>query len=264
MILDDLSLTVNSGELLALVGPSGSGKTTLIQHLNGLLKPDRGTIWVHGKNIAEIRNLAHLRKTVGLVFQFPENQFFEETIFDEVAFGLRQQQLAGSEVEQRVQATLDSVGLDYNGFHRRSPFRLSDGEKRRVAIASVVALKPEVLILDEPTAGLDAFGTAAVTELLRSLHALHKTVILVTHDIDLVSELAERVALLHHGHIEFVGGKNQFFRQTELLKSAGIDPPRTFTLVSALRQKGFTLSEAVYTRSTLKEALLKDPLLGSP
>jgi len=257
-ILNDITLRINPGEFLALAGPSGSGKTTLIQHLTGLLKPDRGRILVDSEDIWRTEKWTDLRRKIGLVFQFPETQLFEETVFDEIAFGLRRQKRLETEIEKRVRAALVSVGLDHDLVRRRSPFHLSEGEKRRVAIASVVALEPEVLVLDEPTVGLDAAGESAITSLLSEQSALKKSIIVVTHDMELIAKLARRVVVLKDGLVMYDGGTENLFNQREIVTLAGLDFPAALRIADKLRSLGFSLPTHPYTLAQLKQALAQE------
>ncbi|AFL95893.1 cobalt ABC transporter ATPase 2 [Thermococcus cleftensis] len=195
-------------EIVALVGPNGSGKTTLAKHLNGLLKPTRGRVLVDGMDTRE-HTVAELSRTVGYVFQNPEHMFFEENVFREVAFGPRNLGLSEEEIEERVRWALKAVGME--GFEERTPYSLSGGEKQRLAIACVLAMKPKYLILDEPTTGLDGRSEEGVVEAIRRLHSEGHGIFLITHDMELVARLAERVVLLHEGRKVFDGPVEEFF-----------------------------------------------------
>ncbi|NJE05114.1 ABC transporter ATP-binding protein [Thermococcus sp. M36] len=208
------------GEIVALVGPNGSGKTTLAKHLNGLLKPTRGSVTVDGMDTRE-HTVAELSRVVGYVFQNPEHMFFEEDVFREVAFGPKNLGLSGDEVERRVRWALGMVGLE--GYEERTPYSLSGGEKQRLAIACVLAMKPRYLILDEPTTGLDAKGAGEVAEVVTRLRSEGHGVLIITHDMELVLELAERVVLLYEGEKVFDGPVEQFF--TIDLHHYGLEKP---------------------------------------
>jgi len=257
-ILRDISVKIQPGEFIALAGPSGSGKTTLIQHFTGLLKPDHGRILVDSSDIWTNMKWTELRRRIGLVFQFPETQLFETTVFDEVSFGLKRQQCSEQEIERRVCAALTSVGLEPNLVRQRSPFRLSEGEKRRVAIASVVALEPDVLVLDEPTAGLDAAGESAIVSLLTHQSMLKKSIILVTHDVELIAVLAQRVIILHQGQVLFDGLKQELFERPETIVRAGLDFPSVLRIADKLRCLGFSLPSRPNTLAQLKQALCEE------
>ena len=255
--LQDVSLSVEDGEMLALMGPSGSGKTTLMQHITGLLKPDAGRVLVDGLDVWHPKtDLARLRRTVGLVFQFPESQLFEHTVFDDIAFAARNQGLAENEVERRVRDALDRVGLDFETFQGRAPFTLSVGEKRRVALAGILAMQPRCLILDEPTAGLDRNGVEAVIDILRSFHARGGTVILISHNPDLVAELVDRVVVLNQGRIVFDGDTRRLFSRPAWLRENGLALPRLMPVVTRLKEQGL-LNNNPNTLAELKRELRK-------
>ncbi|WP_456423066.1 energy-coupling factor ABC transporter ATP-binding protein [Thermococcus sp.] len=216
-------------EILALVGPNGSGKTTLAKHFNGLLKPTRGRILVDGMDTRE-HTIAELSRKVGYVFQNPEHMFFEETVFREVAFGPKNLGVSEKEIEERVRWSLKAVGLE--GFEERTPYSLSGGEKQRLAIACVLAMKPKYLILDEPTTGLDLKAEKRVVEVIRSLRRKGHGVMLITHDMDLVLELAERVVLLSGGRKVFDGPVEEFFKLD--LERYGLEMPELLLLAERL------------------------------
>lgn len=239
-VLDNINLTIRPGEFLALVGPSGSGKTTLMQQLTGLLKPTQGSIRIDGQNIWDKKaNLHEIRTKIGLVFQFPESQFFEETVFADVAFGPRNLGLSEPEVAERVADAIARVGLEFERYRDRTPFQLSEGEKRRIAIASLLAMQPEMLVLDEPTAGLDYAGIQAVIRILTQFHAEGKTVLLISHDINLINAITNRIVLLADGCILFDGNKSLLFQNSELLHRAGLPLPRVVRLAALLQKKGW-------------------------
>ncbi|MDZ7338001.1 MAG: ATP-binding cassette domain-containing protein [candidate division KSB1 bacterium] len=234
LALDHVSLEIGDQEFVALVGPSGSGKTTLIQHFTGLLRPTSGRVLVDGRPFpARGPELTALRRRIGLVFQFPEFQLFEETVEADVAFGPRNLGLAEQEVRARVERALRTVGLDPASVALRSPHRLSEGEKRRVALAGVLAMDPEMLVLDEPTAGLDPAGVRRIAQILADFHQAGKTIVLVSHNIDLVYTLARRVIVLAEGRIRFDGSREELLHHEELLLRHGLMLPR---LVRVLRK----------------------------
>jgi energy-coupling factor transport system ATP-binding protein len=240
--LRDLGFQISSHELVAIVGRSGSGKSTLLQMFNGLLAPARGEVWVDGKNIhAKGYDLAGLRRRIGLAFQFPEVQLFAATVAEDVAFAPTQQRLAPREIEKRTRQALAQTGLSEN-FLERNPLTLSEGEKRRAAFAGILALEPEMLVLDEPTASLDARGVAEVKALLRQWHHAGKGIVMISHDADLVAELAQRVLVLHEGAIVFDGAPQELWRDEAasraLCARAGLATPRAIRLRHLLAQRG--------------------------
>ncbi|MCS7242056.1 MAG: energy-coupling factor transporter ATPase [Candidatus Caldatribacterium sp.] len=239
----NVSLTIERGESIAILGRTGCGKSTLVQHLNGLLIPQEGRVVVDGVDTrAKGAPLREIRRKVGLVFQYPEDQMFEETVFREVAFAPRNMGVEGEELEDRVRWAMTVVGLDYDALKDKSPFELSGGQMRRVAIASILSMKPEVLVLDEPTAGLDPQGR---TMLLEKLWELRKqwglTVILVSHNVEDVARIAERVVVLERGRIVFDGPIREFFADEERMRQCGILPSPLLQAAFLLRKKGFAV-----------------------
>jgi energy-coupling factor transport system ATP-binding protein len=231
--LDHVSLEITDREFVAIVGPTGSGKTTLIQHFTGLLRPTAGRVLIDGEELpTHGPALAALRRRIGIVFQFPELQLFEETVFADVAFAPRKLGASEQEVSKRVDSALRAVGLDPQAVAHRSPHRLSEGEKRRVALAGVLAMNPEVLVLDEPTAGLDPGGVRRIAGILRNLHQAGKTIVLVSHNIDLVYGLVQRIIVLAAGRVQFDGAKEELLHHEPLLSMHGLALPR---LVRVLR-----------------------------
>lgn len=241
-VLEAINLSITEGELVALVGPTGSGKSTLIQHLSCLLKPDKGKVYVEGKAIGEMVAPRLIRQKVGLVFQFPEKQFFEETVFDEVAFGARNVGCCKEELELRVSRALSRVGLDYNRIRDRSPYSLSGGEMRRVAIASVLSMKPKALILDEATSGLDAKGKEEILKSIRQLNDEENlTVILVSHDMDEVATVAKRVVVLDKGKIILDDSPERVLLHATELARIGLMVPQITLLMIELAKQGLEL-----------------------
>lgn len=258
--LDQLNLSIEDGELVGLIGHTGSGKSTLIQHLNGLLRPSSGSVTIEGVTITkEKQNLKELRKHVGLVFQYPEYQLFEETVAKDIAFGPKNIGIPENEIDGIVRDAMAHVGLDYDEVAEKAPFELSGGQKRKVAIAGVLAMKPKVLILDEPTAGLDPKSR---DELLRYIKALHEegniTIIFVTHSMDEVARLASRLIVMHKSKIAYDDRPEVVFRSVDHLQSIGLDVPQLSKLVHLLNEKGYTLSEDLLTRKDIKSALLEE------
>lgn len=256
LVLNNINLNIEEGEFLALVGPSGSGKTTLMQHLTGLLKPEAGRIRVDEQNIwGKGFSLTELRKKIGLVFQFPETQLFEDSVYKDVAFGPKNLGLPENEVAVRVKEALENVRLDFGKYENRIPFQLSEGEKRRVAIAGVLAMQPEFLVLDEPTAGLDHSGVQAVTDILKRYHSQGKTILLISHSLDLVASLVDRITVISGGEIRFDGPKTELFQDQQLLQSVGLSIPRTLALVNTLKQKGWVKYSELYSIEDIKNEL---------
>ena len=256
--LHDVNLTIEDGELIGLLGHTGSGKTTLIQYLNGLVKPTSGRIVVDGIDLTEKGvSLLEVRKKVGLVFQYPEYQLFEETVAKDIAFGPKNMGLKPDEIDQRVRRAMEQVGLCYDDIAERSPFELSGGQMRRVAIAGVLAMQPKVLILDEPTAGLDPAGRRSILRMICSLHAAGGlTVIMVSHSMDDISTLATRLVVMSRGEMVLTGTPREVFLQQELLESIGLGVPQAAQLVHALRAEGFDLPDDMYTLDEVRTAIL--------
>lgn len=259
--LEDVSLTIEDGELIGLLGHTGSGKTTLVQHLNGLLKPTSGKVVVDGLDITEKDvSLLEVRRRVGLVFQYPEYQLFEETVARDVAFGPRNLGLSEQEVDERVRYALQEVGLVYEDIAERSPFELSGGQMRRVAIAGVLAMRPKTLILDEPTAGLDPAGRRSILGMIRELHAAGGlTVVMVSHNMDDISSLATRLVVMSRGKMVLTGTPREVFQHRELLSSIGLGIPQAAELTQRLIAEGYPLPADLYTPAEVAEALLKLP-----
>lgn len=257
--LDDVNIEIKEGEFVALIGHTGSGKSTLIQHMNGLLKPSSGRIIVDGVDITKDGvKLTDIRKKVGLVFQYPEYQLFEETIEKDIEYGPRNLGLDQEEITRRVKRSMEMVGLDYEIYRHKSPFDLSGGQKRRVAIAGVVAMEPKVLILDEPTAGLDPKGRDDILAQIKTLHDNYKmTIVLVSHSMEDVGKLAERIIVMNKGKVQLEGTPAKVFKEVDTLESIGLAVPQVTYLMKALREKGFNVSDEVYTISKGKEELLR-------
>lgn len=256
--LDNVSLEIEDGEFLAVIGHTGSGKSTLIQHLNGLLKPASGKIFVDGTDITDKdTKLVDIRKKVGLVFQYPEYQLFEETIAKDIAYGPTNLGLNEDEILRRVKKSMKMVGLDYDEYKDISPFELSGGQKRRVAIAGVIAMEPNVLILDEPTAGLDPAGRDDILEQIKFLHEKYNmTIILVSHSMEDVGKLAEKIIVMNDGHIELQGKPKEVFREIDTLERIGLAVPQVTYLMRELKRKGFNVSEDIFTVEKAKSELL--------
>ena len=257
--VDDISLKVEENEFIGLIGHTGSGKSTFIQHLNGLLKPSSGEIIIDGTRVDKSgANLTDLRKKVGLVFQYPEYQLFEETIERDIAFGPKNLDISEEEVQERVKSSMESVGLDYETYKDKSPFELSGGLKRRVAIAGVLAMEPKVLILDEPTAGLDPRGRDEILSEIKSIHEKRKmTVILVSHSMEDVAKIAERIVVLDKGKVFLDGEPRDIFREEDKLLGVGLGIPQITSLMRTLKKKSLDINEDAITVEEAKESLKK-------
>ena len=257
--VDDISLKIEENEFIGLIGHTGSGKSTFIQHLNGLLKPSSGEIIIDGTRVDKSgANLTDLRKKVGLVFQYPEYQLFEETIERDIAFGPRNLDISEEEVQERVKASMESVGLDYETYKDKSPFELSGGLKRRVAIAGVLAMEPKVLILDEPTAGLDPRGRDEILSEIKSIHENRKiTVILVSHSMEDVARIAERIIVFDKGKVFLDGEPREIFRNEDKLLGVGLGIPQITSLMRTLKKRGLDINEDAITVEEAKESLKK-------
>ncbi|MEW8994213.1 energy-coupling factor transporter ATPase [Clostridium sp.] len=257
--LSNVNVNINDGEFVALIGHTGSGKSTLIQHMNGLLKPNQGKIIVDDVDItASGVKLTDIRKKVGLVFQYAEYQLFEETIEKDIMFGPKNLGLNDEEALERTKRAMDMVGLDYETYKNKSPFDLSGGQKRRVAIAGVVAMEPKVLILDEPTAGLDPKGR---DEILGELYKLHKsynmTIILVSHSMEDVAKVSDRILVMDEGKCVLDGTPKEIFKEVDTLENVGLAVPQVTYLMRELRKVGFELPDDIFTLEQAKKELLR-------
>ena len=256
--LDDVSLTIHDGEFIGLIGHTGSGKSTLVQHLNGLILPTSGKITVDGMDLAEKgTDRRAIRRRVGLVFQYPENQLFEETVAKDIAFGPKNLGLGEEEIDRRVRTAMRRVALDYDKLAQRSVFELSGGQMRRVAIAGVLAMEPEVLVLDEPTAGLDPAGRENLMANIRDYHRNKgKTIILVSHSMDEIARNVDRILVLKNAHVLMQGTPAEVFARGEELLSAGLDVPQITRIAMELKRRGVDIDPAVYTVEALERQLL--------
>ncbi|SNS39872.1 energy-coupling factor transport system ATP-binding protein [Anaerovirgula multivorans] len=257
--LDDVSLEIKDGEFIGLIGHTGSGKSTLTQHLNGLIKPTSGKIVVNNFTITDASvKLVEVRKKVGLVFQYPEHQLFEETVYKDIAFGPINLGLQEAEVQARIKEAMDLVKLPYETLKDRSPFELSGGQRRRVAIAGVLAMKPEVLVLDEPTAGLDPRARDEILEQIKYLHEKYKnTIILVSHSMEDIAKLVDRIIVMHRGKVALTGEPGEIFKQSDVLESIGLGIPQITHLINKLKDLGIHLREDIFTVEEAKEEILK-------
>ena len=256
--IDDINIEIPHGQFVGLIGHTGSGKSTFIQHLNALLKPSSGTVMVDGEDInADKMTAKNVRHKVGLVFQYPEYQLFEETVYADIAFGPKNMGLNEAEIDERVREAAHFVGVPDEQFEK-SPLELSGGQKRRVAIAGVIAMRPGVLILDEPTAGLDPAGCE---QILRNICDYRtqtgSTVIIVSHSMDDVARLTDRLVVFNHGAIRFDGTPEEVFSQPEELRSIGLAVPAATELAMELKKLGLKLPNSIYTNEQLEKALLK-------
>ena len=258
LALQDVSVDIAKGEIVAIIGHTGSGKSTLVQHLNGLLKPDKGTATIDAIDItAKGQQAKAARQQVGMVFQYPEHQIFAETVFEDIAFGPRNKGFNEEEVAKAVREAMAFVGLDYDTYAERSPFQLSGGQMRRVAIAGVVAMNPDYLVLDEPSAGLDTRSRNAV---FREIMALHKSrgiaIVLVTHSMEEAVKYANRLLVINGGQVLFDGEPAAIFKEhgAELVQ-VGVDVPQVYKLADLLRHKGISLPEGIKDEMALVKAI---------
>ncbi|MFW5986561.1 MAG: energy-coupling factor transporter ATPase [Halanaerobiales bacterium] len=247
--LDDINLVIEEKEFIGLIGHTGSGKSTLVQLFNGLIKPTRGQVFIDGIDItAKDVNLRGIRQKIGLVFQYPEHQLFEETVFDDIAFGPRNLNLDQDKIESRVREALGLVRLDFDNFKDRSPFNLSGGQQRKVAIAGVLAMKPKVLIMDEPTAGLDPQGREQLISMLEHLqHEYDMTIIFISHRMEEIARLADRVIVMSEGKIELDGSPEKVFAHVERLKELGLGLPDITEVLWRIKKKGRDVRTDIFT-----------------
>ena len=255
--LDDISVTVTEGEFIALIGPTGSGKSTILQHINGIYTPQTGSVRVLGRDLGKPEtDLTLLRREVGLVLQNPEQQVFERYVGDDVSFGPRMSGMSGKELTRRVRWAMDQVGLDFNRYRDRPTFALSGGERRKVGIAGVVALKPRILLLDEPTAGLDPAAHEELLECLARLQRQGTTLIIATHSMDDVAALAERVVALDKGRVVLDGPVRDIFSRAGELRLLGLELPVASAVVHELLGRGIDVRQDVLTLTEAEDAIL--------
>ena len=256
--LDDVNLTINDGEFIGIIGHTGSGKSTLISHFNALEKSEPGHVFVNGMDLGDKdTKLTDVRRAVGLVFQYPEYQLFEETVEKDIAFGPQNLKLDEKEIRHRVTEAMLLVGLD-DSLRKASPFNLSGGQKRRVAIAGVLAMNPSILVLDEPAAGLDPAGRRSMLELIRGIHQSGVTVVMVSHSMDDVGKYCDRLYVLDHGRIDYEGTPAEVFEHGEELKKIGLDVPECAKLAAVLREKGFDIAPGTFRREDMCREILKN------
>ncbi len=254
----DISLTVGDGDFTALIGPTGSGKSTLAQHLNGLLKPTGGTVTLDGEDIHQKGyDRRRVRQRVGLVFQYPETQLFEETVKKDISFGPRNLGLSEEEIAERVRTAMEQVGLDYEGEGEKSPFELSGGKMRRCAIAGVIAMRPTILVLDEPTAGLDPEAREELMEMVADLHRKGTAIVMVTHNMDDAAKYCSRTVVLEKGRVVMDGAPKEVFTRAEELTRMGLDVPQVLRLGMLLREKGIPFPEDAICEEEAEKALLE-------
>jgi len=256
--LDNINLEIKDGELVGLIGHTGSGKSTLVQHLNGLLKPNSGRIEINGQDtLSKGEKLKQLRCDVGLVFQYPEHQLFEETVYKDIAYGPKNLGLSSDEIDKRVKDAARCVGLSSDVLDK-SPFDLSGGQKRRVAIAGVIAMQPSVLVLDEPTAGLDPAGREEILSQIKAIHAEgNMTVILVSHSMEDVARLVDRLIVMNEGKVFADGTVDEVFSLGSELRKIGLDVPQINVLIDELIKRGLNIPENIYTVDSAKRELLE-------
>ena len=252
--LDNVSINIEEGEIVGIIGHTGSGKSTLVQHLNGLIKPKKpDSVIVDGVDICDAKtNLKEIRQKVGLVFQYPEMQLFEETVEKEVAFGPKNLEISDEEIQMRVKEALEMVSLDFDKYKDRSPFLLSGGEKRRIAIAGILAMKPKYLILDEPTAGLDPWVRVEILKELQSINNKSTTIVIVSHDMDEISKIAKRIYVLSNGCVALNGTSKYVFSQFDKIKELGLSLPQITEILYLLNSK---FGEVDYTELDISKAV---------
>ena len=257
--LEDINLEIENGEFIGLIGHTGSGKSTLIQHLNGLIKPSSGSIEICGMDITKKKaKLKEVRQKVGLVFQYPEHQLFEETIYQDIAFGPKNLGLSEEEIDKRVRDSMELVGLNFLDLKDRSPFDLSGGQKRRVAIAGVLAMKPEVLILDEPTAGLDPKGREEILSQIKALFERKDiTIILVSHSMEDIAKLVEKIIVMNKGKIVMYDTPSEVFKRADELEGFGLGVPQITYFMKELKKKGKDINTNIFTVESAKDEILR-------
>lgn len=254
--LKDIELTIGEGEFVGLIGHTGSGKSTLIQQLNGLMQPTSGRVIVDGFDMNDKKQRAKGRALVGMVFQYPDYQLFDETVYKDISFGPKNLKLSEEEVDKRVREAMQLVGLDFEEFAEKSPFELSGGEKRRCALAGIIAMRPKYLVLDEPMAGLDPSGRKSVLDMIEGFRKqLGCAVVMVSHSMDDIARSAEKVVVLRDGMIFRSGTPEEIFSLSDELNEMGLEPPFAARMASSLKRGGLKLPDNIYTTEALADAL---------
>ncbi|NTW28784.1 MAG: energy-coupling factor transporter ATPase [Coriobacteriia bacterium] len=251
----DVSFEVADGEFLGIIGHTGSGKSTLVQHINGLLQPTSGRVAVNGVDLADKRTRREVRRQIGMAFQYPESQLFAETVAEDIAFGPRNLSLPEDEVQNRVRLAMAGVELDYEHYAHRSPFDLSGGQMRRVALAGIIAMDPKVLVLDEPMAGLDPSGRDEIMAIVRRFHAHGMTIIMVSHSMEDIAAHSERVLVLKDGRVFAHGTPSEVFSRGLQLREIGLDVPFATSFATRLRDKGFVLPDGIFALDELADSI---------
>ena len=254
--LKDIDLTISEGEFVGIIGHTGSGKSTLIQQFNGLMQPTSGRVTVDGFDMSDKKQRVKGRALVGMVFQYPDYQLFDETVYKDISFGPKNMKLEADEIDRRVREAMELVGLGFDEFAEKSPFELSGGEKRRTALAGIIAMYPKYLILDEPMAGLDPAGRRTVLEMIDGFRKrLGCAVVMVSHSMDDIAKTAEKVVVLRSGEIYACGTPDEIFSRAEELREMGLEPPFAARMAADLKRKGIALPEGIYTNEALVDAL---------
>lgn len=256
--LKDVSFTIEDGEFVGIIGHTGSGKSTLIQIISSLIPQTAGRVLIDGVDYSQKdADKKKLRRTVGVVFQYPEYQLFEETIAKDIAYGPRMTGIPEEELGNRTQVAMELVGMDYETYKDKSPFELSGGQKRKIAIAGVLAMEPKILIMDEPIAGLDPLGRESLMDLVKNLNDCGMTILMISHNMDGLAEYASRILVMNQGELMMNGTPREVFREHEALRTAGLDLPEAGQLVEALRAKGIAISEENIRFDEVKEELIR-------
>ena len=256
--LKNVSFTIEDGEFVGIIGHTGSGKSTLIQIISSLIPQTAGRVLIDGVDYSQKdADKKKLRRTVGVVFQYPEYQLFEETIAKDIAYGPRMTGIPEEELENRTQVAMELVGMDYETYKDKSPFELSGGQKRKIAIAGVLAMEPKILIMDEPIAGLDPLGRESLMDLVKNLNDCGMTILMISHNMDGLAEYASRILVMNQGELMMNGTPREVFREHEALRAAGLDLPEAGQLVEALRAKGIAISEENIRFDEVREELVR-------